>query len=107
MQRVQIYDPAAGCSTGACGPDAADEQERFEQALEALRARGVQVERYNLGHEPEAFSENAVVKAAIRASGLSSLPMVLVDGQVVSQGAYPLHGALLAATPGPTGLRTA
>ena len=56
---------------------------------------------YNLGHEPEAFSENATVKAAIRASGMASLPMVLVDGRVVSQGGYPLHGELLAAASGP------
>lgn len=97
MHTVEIYDPAAGCSTGACSPDAAEEQERFEQALETLRERGVQVHRYNLGHEPEAFSENAAVKAAIRASGLAILPMVLVDGQVASQGGYPPHGLLLSA----------
>jgi len=101
MVLVEIYDPAAGCSTGACGPDAAAEQERFEEALETLGTRGVQVQRYNLGHEPEAFSENATVKAAIRASGMASLPMVLVDGRVVSQGGYPLHGDLLAAACGP------
>lgn len=99
MLRLEIYDPAAGCSTGACGPDAAAEQEAFEEALETLRKRGVQVLRFNLGHEPEAFSENAAVKAALRSGGMASLPIVMLDGQIVSQGGYPRHQDLLAAPP--------
>ncbi len=96
MLRIEIYDPAAGCSTGACGPDAAAEQEAFEEMLETLRGRGIEVSRFNLGHEPEAFSDNATVKAALRAGGMASLPIVLIDGRVVSQGGYPLHEDLLA-----------
>ncbi len=97
MLRIEIYDPAAGCSTGACGPDAAAEQEALEETLERLRGLGVEVSRFNLGHEPEAFSENATVKAALKAGGMASLPLVLIDGNVVSQGGYPLHQDLLAA----------
>lgn len=97
MPRLDLYEPVAGCSTGACGPDAAAEQEALEEALQTLRSRGVEVNRYNLGHEPEAFSENATVKAALRAGGTSALPILLIDGRVITQGAYPLHGDLLAA----------
>jgi hypothetical protein len=89
MHTVDIYEPAAGCLTGACGPDEEDARASFESALETLRLRGVEVHRFNLGHDPEVFARNAVVKAAIRQQGMACLPMVLLDGQVLSQGRYP------------------
>lgn len=88
MRRIEIFDPAVGCATGACGPDEQDEAGAQESLLEALRTRGVDVQRFNLGHEPEEFARNAVVKAALRESGLACLPLVLVDGELVCQGRY-------------------
>jgi hypothetical protein len=97
MPRLEIYEPAAGCTTGACGPDAAVSQEAFEETLEMLSNRGVEIHRFNLGHEPEAFSQNPTVKAALRSGGMASLPILLMDGQVLCQGAYPAQHELLAA----------
>lgn len=107
MHRLEIYEPPVGCSTGACGPDASPEQEAFEETLEILVDRGVEVVRFNLGHEPEAFSENLTVKAALRSSGMASLPIVLMDGRVLSQGGYPLHQDLLIAASASGGVRAA
>jgi hypothetical protein len=100
MPRLEIYEPAAGCTTGACGPDAAMSQEAFEETLELLSSRGVEIHRFNLGHEPEAFSQNPTVKAALRSGGMASLPILMIDGQVWYQGAYPPHHELLAAASG-------
>jgi hypothetical protein len=89
MQSIDIYEPAAGCLTGACGPDQEEQQAAFEAALDALRLRGVKIHRYNLGHDPGAFASQPIVKAAIRQQGMAGLPVVLIDGQVASQGQYP------------------
>jgi hypothetical protein len=94
MIRISIYEPAAGCLTGACGPDQEDALAGLELALDALKLRGVEVNRYNLGHDPEEFAANGLVKSAIKESGMLCLPMVLVDGQVLSKGRYPLENEL-------------
>ncbi len=94
MQRIDIYEPATGCLTGACGADQEDRQAAFEAALESLRSRGVMVNRYNLGHDPEEFASQPIVKASIRQQGMAGLPVVLIDGQLASQGQYPFADQL-------------
>lgn len=89
MQNIDIYEPAAGCLTGACGPDQEDRLAAFETALESLRLRGVKINRYNLGHDPEAFASQPIVKATIRQQGMAGLPVVLIDGEVAARGQYP------------------
>lgn len=94
MPKLSIYEPAAGCLTGACGPDPEEELALFEAALEDLRGGGVEVERFNLGHEPEAFAANAHVKATIKQVGMACLPMTLVDGEELSRGQLPTPALL-------------
>ncbi len=89
MNNVQVYEPATGCLTGACGPEQAEELTAFEQALKVLEGRGVTISRFNLGYDPEEFASHPVVKATIRQKGMEGLPVVFVDGQLISQGAYP------------------
>lgn len=89
MHSIDIYEPATGCLTGACGPDQEGQQAAFESALDALRLCGVKIKRYNLGHDPEEFASQPIVKATIRQLGMAGLPLVLIDGQVASQGQYP------------------
>ncbi len=96
MPKLSIYEPAAGCLTGACGPDPEEELPLFQAALEEMRGRGVEVERFNLGHEPEEFVANAHVKAAIKQAGMACLPMTLVDGEELSRGQFPTLALLRA-----------
>lgn len=105
---VDIYDPAQCCATGACSPDADDELAQFASSLEWLKERGISVSRYNLGHQPGAFAQNALVKGKLQSSGVGCLPLVLADGAILSQGRYPTReelattlglGAAPAATP--------
>ncbi len=86
--KVQVYDPAMCCSSGVCGPAVDTVLPRFAADLAALLAKGVSVERYNLSQQPEAFAANAKVTEALRANP-DCLPLIMVDGQIVSQGAYP------------------
>lgn len=91
---VDIYDPAQCCSTGACSPDADDELAQFASSLEWLKERGISVSRYNLGHQPGAFAQNALVKGTLQSNGVGCLPLVLADGAIVSQGRYPTREEL-------------
>lgn len=106
MLTLQVYDPAMCCSTGVCGPSVDPVLPRFSADLEWLKSKGVQVERYNLAQEIAAFTANALVKAALNSKGTECLPMILVDGKVVSEGSYPTREQLagytgIAYEPGP------
>lgn len=94
MSTIDIYDPAQCCATGACGPDADDELAQFASSLEWLKERGVAVSRYNLGHQPGAFVQNATVKSTIEKDGIACLPLVIADGKIVSKGKYPSRNEL-------------
>lgn len=94
MSTLDIYDPAQCCATGACGPDADDELAQFASALEGLKQSGVAVSRYNLGHQPGAFVQNAMVKETIQKEGIGCLPLVIADGRIVSKGRYPTRDEL-------------
>ncbi len=104
MSTLDIYDPAQCCATGACGPDADDELAQFASALEGLKQGGVAVSRYNLGHQPGAFAQNAMVKETLQKEGIGCLPLVIADGRIVSKGRYPTRDELLvqAGVPAPT-----
>lgn len=98
MSRLEVFDPAMCCSTGICGPEVDPALPRFAADLDWLSAQGVEVFRHNLSQQPAAFAENEEVKAALGAQGLDCLPLVLLDGKVLSMGAYPSREQLATRT---------
>ncbi len=92
---VTVFDPPLCCATGVCGVSVDPALARFVADLDHLRARGDDVRRFNLAQEPDAFAACAVVRGALATRGTACLPMVLVDGAVVSEGRYPDRAQLL------------
>jgi hypothetical protein len=93
---VQVFDPPMCCASGVCGPGVDPELARFSADLDWLRTQGVNVARFNLSQQPGAFVEHEPVKAALHARGNAVLPLVLVDGRVAMEGAYPSRETLAA-----------
>ncbi len=89
MAKVQVYDKPMCCSTGICGPEVDQVLPQFAADLDWLTTRGHEVERFNLAQQPAAFADNAAVKAALFAESVECLPLILVDGRVVSRADYP------------------
>ena len=96
MKTLQVFDRPMCCSTGVCGAQVDSILPRFAADLGWLRGQGVVVERFNLAHEPAAFATHTVVKETLRRDGMATLPLVLVDGVVVSRGGYPSREQLAA-----------
>jgi Arsenical resistance operon protein ArsD len=94
MPRLQVFDPAMCCSTGVCGPSVDPSLPRFAADLEWLKSKGLDVERYNLAQEVSAFTNNPVVKQALNNKGSKCLPLLLLDGMIVAEGAYPTREQL-------------
>lgn len=98
MKPIEIYDPAMCCSSGVCGIDSDPQLTHFAADLKRLTEAGLQVRRFSLAREPEAFVANPVIRQLLDERGSAALPAVLVDGNLVSQGRYPLLGELAAWT---------
>lgn len=98
MAVLQVFDPPMCCSTGICGPKMNPVLPRFAADLEWLRGQGVAVERFNLAQEPAAFAKNPAVQRMLADGGPQCLPLILVDGHVVSRGVYPSRGEMVVFT---------
>jgi arsenite methyltransferase len=94
MKKVEVFDPPMCCSTGVCGPNIDPVLVRFAADLHWLANQRVAVERYNLAQQPQAFAASEVVKASLRQHGNECLPLILLDGAVVSKGTYPTRNDL-------------
>jgi hypothetical protein len=86
---LEVYDPAMCCSTGVCGPDVDDSIADFANDMKWLKSQNIEVKRYNLGQEPEAFKMNPEVLSRLQKEGTECLPLIIVNGEFLSEGGYP------------------
>lgn len=94
MKTVHVYDKPMCCSTGVCGPEVDPVLPQFAADLDWLKSQGHQVERYNLAQQPQAFIENKSIHQVLSTEGTDSLPVVVIDGEIVSRKVYPSRDTL-------------
>lgn len=92
--KLQVFDPPMCCSTGICGPGVDPALVEFTANLDWLKRQGIEVERFNLSQQTKAFVSNATVSGALKKDGNDCLPLILADGKIVAQGAYPTRDKL-------------
>lgn len=86
---LEVYDPAMCCSTGVCGPDVDDSLADFANDVKWMKSQDIDVKRYNLGQEPEAFKSNPTVLSRLQKEGSDVLPIIMINGEMASEGGYP------------------
>ena len=74
--KIEIYDPAMCCSTGVCGPSIDPELVRIQDALRQIQKQA------------------PAVAELLKNEGPQCLPLVFVDGVVLSKGRYPANEQL-------------
>ena len=94
MKQLEVFDPPLCCATGVCGPNVDPALVQFASDLLWLAGQGVHVERFNLAQQPQAYAASETVKAALAQDGTACLPLILVDGVIVSKGRYPAREEL-------------
>jgi hypothetical protein len=107
MTQIEVFDPPMCCSSGVCGPQIDPLLAAFAADVDWLITQGVAVMRHNLAQEPQAFVSNTLVQETLQREGDACLPLVLVNGTIAAQGAYPRRQELsqlagLIATASPT-----
>ncbi len=88
MKKLEVFDPAMCCATGVCGVDVDPVLVQFAADLKWVEEQGVNVQRFNLGQEPQAFAANPDVIKEMEV-GMDRLPILTVDERIVSTGMYP------------------
>lgn len=88
MRTLQIFDPAMCCSSGVCGPSVDPKLVKLAADVAFLKSRGIAVERFNLGHQPQAFAQNPLVLSEMGEKA-EHLPIFVVDGKIKAKAAYP------------------
>ncbi len=89
IRNLEVFDPPMCCSTGVCGPSVDPLLVQFASDFLWVAGQGVHVERYNLAQQPQAFAANETVKAALEKYGSACLPLIVLNGAIVSKGRYP------------------
>jgi hypothetical protein len=93
--RLHVYDAPMCCSSGVCGLEVNPDLVRFSSDLDWLRQQGVEIERYNLSSHPAAFAQQQTVREALKNEGNGCLPLIVVNGTIVSKGTYPTRSDLM------------
>lgn len=88
---VEIFDPPMCCPTGLCGPTLGQTLLDVNEMILALQAEGVQVARYQMTSDPQAFLNNPDVMRLVREQQIAALPITVVRGKVVKAGEYPTY----------------
>ncbi|MDT8859544.1 arsenite efflux transporter metallochaperone ArsD [Alkalihalobacillus sp. MEB130] len=91
MSVIRVYDPAMCCATGVCGPSVDPELTRVATAIFLLEKKDIDIKRFNLGSEPQAFIDEAKVQELLNTKGTEALPAILVNGEVKLEGRYPTN----------------
>ena len=89
MKTIQVYDKPMCCSTGICGPAVDPVLPRFAADLDWVKSQGHQVERFNLSQQPMAFVQNPLVQQTLTKEGTDCLPLIIINGHIVSRRGYP------------------
>ena len=88
-QKLEVYDPPMCCPTGICGPFVDPALMKFTADIEWLQRQGVDVERYNLSQQPDAFASNKTLQESMEKDGTDCLPMILANGAIVARRSPP------------------
>ncbi|HJV46038.1 MAG TPA: arsenite efflux transporter metallochaperone ArsD [Bacillota bacterium] len=87
--KLEIFDPAMCCPTGICGPSVDQQLVRVASDLETLKRKGIEVARYNLAQDIQAFTLHPTIKELLAKHGPDCLPVIMVNGELKLQGGYP------------------
>lgn len=98
MIKIEIFDPAMCCATGVCGPVVDPELVRISIAVNNVKKAGIDITRYNLANEPDAFVANETVTSLLHEKGPDVLPVILVDGKIMKEQGYPSNEELARVT---------
>ncbi len=96
---IEIFDPPLCCPSGLCGPTIDPALLDVNEAILKLKSEfdgRATIGRYLLGQQPGKFVQQTAVIERLKASGISVLPITVVNGVIKKERAYPSYMELKA-----------
>ena len=97
MPTIEVFEALQPVKGRPVDDGVAFSRTEFEAGLRSLQSRGVEIRRPAIPPDRYVTIENATVKTALELQGPDALPMVAVEGTVISVGGYPTRAELGAA----------
>jgi hypothetical protein len=94
MTTVTVFRHPPPPVIGVCGAVFDRAFEAFDQSLDWLETTGILVERIDPLEQPEEAARFDAVRDLLEREGQRSLPLILVDGALVSSGVRPTRSQL-------------
>jgi hypothetical protein len=89
VRKLEIYEPPLCCPTGFCGPAPDPALAALQEDVLRWKRAGIAVDRIAINQSPQRFMANKTVVDLLTREGQEVLPLALLDGKIVSKGAYP------------------
>lgn len=90
--KIELFEPAMCCSSGVCGPSVDPKLVKLQETLRIIEKKGggvIEVNRYNLSNDLDAFAKNAAIGEVLKEQGPHALPVIYIDGEVIAEHEYP------------------
>ena len=96
MPTIEVFETSRKpTAASAANPIALYARQQFEAGLQWLESRGARIERHAISLEGPLTIDNGTVKTAIELQGEDSLPIVVLDGTIISMGGHPTRSEIL------------
>lgn len=90
--KIELFEPPMCCSSGVCGPSVDPKLVKLQDTLRLIEERGagkIEVHRYNLSTNLDAFAKNPAIGKVLKEQGPQALPVIYIDGEMVAEHDYP------------------
>jgi hypothetical protein len=89
MKSIQIFESISFNKSNSNAADTNQQLLNFADEAKWAEQNAIQIERFTIEQQPEAFDNCPVVKDFLKGSGQAALPLILVDGESILSGRYP------------------
>jgi len=88
--KLMVFEGTMCCSTGICGVEPDKTLVEFNDTIKKLEKDypEMQIQRANMSHGLDIYRQNLDILQMIKAKGVGILPIISIDGMIVSQQKY-------------------
>jgi hypothetical protein len=88
--KLMIFEGTMCCESGVCGVEPDKTLVEFGDTLKKLKKDypEMQIQRANMSHGLDIYRQNLDILQMIKAKGVGILPIISIDGTIVSQQKY-------------------
>ena len=89
-KKMMIFEGTMCCSSGVCGPEPDKALVEFSDTVKKLQQDypEMQIQRANMSHNLDVYRQNMDILQMIKDKGIGILPLISIDGAIVSRQKY-------------------